>query len=113
MIHGIGMDDFLENTWYEPECVDHIIKTYVKRDTVDEIIEDQEKTHKVKWKTIDKDTYECGNFLIKCRHMDYSITETIPLFGSVSLIQNYESESMEDAFQFILNANLISSNSND
>lgn len=103
-IHGIGMDDFLESHWYEPECVDYIINNYVKRDTEIEIIEDQTNTHKVKWKEVNKDTYECGNFLIKCSHMNYNITETIPLFGSVSLIQNYFSESMEDAFQFILNA---------
>lgn len=104
MIHGIGIDDFLERNWHEPECVDYLIQNYVARDSVYEIIEDQEKSHKVKWKTVDKDTYECGNFLIKCRHMDYSITESMPLFGEVSLIQNYSSESMEDAFQFILNA---------
>jgi hypothetical protein len=36
--------------------------------------------------------------------MDYSITESIPLFGDVSLIQEYKSENREDAFQFILNA---------
>lgn len=104
MVHGIGLDSFLERTWYDQECIDYLINNYVRRDSEDEIIEEHINKYNLEWTKSEKNTFVCENFKIDCDHMNYKVIETSHLFGSVSLIQTYKSENMEDSFQFILNS---------
>lgn len=97
MLFGIN-DDYLEKTQYEIDCINYINENYVIRDNVQDIME----SHNLDWVEIEKDVYHCENFKIHCKHLDYIITEHIPLFDGVSLIQEYETSNMEDAFEFIL-----------